>query len=136
MIMNAPDVDDPPAGPASSVWALIIGLAGPALLWPLTALTGLRAALGGGPAAMLVITVTAVLWIGVVGFGRVPGPVRTLTLTGLLYGLVTQLLSAVVTDTGADSSVGPWWTALPVLLLTTLLGFLTGLAAAGVQRLR
>lgn len=115
----------------------MLGLAALALLWPLISLTGLRIALGDGPAAGLVIISTALLWIGAVGLGRVPAPIRTLTVVGLTHGVITQLISVLATELGpvARDVDHPLWSVLPALLLNTLWGFLAGLAAAGVQRM-
>lgn len=128
-----------PAGPrpwlARLPWALVLGLAALALLWPLISLTGLRVALGDGPASGLVIICTAALWIGVVGLGRVPAPIRTLTVVGLIHGVITQLTSILVIELGPVEADRPLWTVLPALLLNVLWGFLAGVAAAGVQRL-
>ena len=56
-------------------WLLIIGLASLVLLWPLTS----QWQFGQGlPRAAALLGLTAVVWIGVVGVGRVPRPVLTL----------------------------------------------------------
>lgn len=105
-----------------------------ALLWPLTALTGLGS---GAPRALTIVAVTAAVWIGVVGFGRVARPVLTLTLTGVAFGVVAILLSLVFA--GVDGAGGPGgasWTALPALAMDAFWGFLAGLIALGVQKTR
>ncbi|WP_129785124.1 hypothetical protein [Promicromonospora panici] len=130
-----------PGRPASPTipWAVVAGLSTLALLWPLTGLTG---ALGtGAPRALTIIGITAVVWIGVVGLGRVPRPVLTLTLTGVAYGLVTVALGLLVPALGGfdgpgGSAAEPAWTIIPALLSDAFWGALAGLAAAGVQRLR
>lgn len=117
--------------PASSTahrlnWALIAGLASLALLWPLAELTGVPRGFGRAAA---ILTIIAVCWIGVVGFGRFPRPVLTLTLTGLGSGLLAHVLSY------AFGGGAPIW-ALPVsLALQAGWGALAGLAAWGVQAL-
>ena len=126
----------PAAGPVPVPWTLVAGLSALALLWPLTGLTG---ALGtGAPRALAIIGITAAVWIGVVGLGRVPRPVLTLTLTGLAYGLVAHaigLLVPVLSGFGGPGD-GPAWTLIPALAFDTMWGALAGVAAAGVQRLR
>lgn len=125
----------PALGPAAVPWTLVAGLSALALLWPLTGLTG---ALGtGAPRALAIIGVTAAVWIGVVGLGRVPRPVLTLTLTGLAYGLVATVIGTLVPVlSGFGPGGGPAWTLIPALAFDTMWGALAGVAAAGVQRLR
>jgi hypothetical protein len=106
------------------------------LLWPLTGLTG---ALGtGAPRALTIVGITAAVWIGVVGLGRVPRPVLTLTLTGLAYGLVAVLVGTLVPALAGFGGPGggPAWTIVPALVFDAGWGALAGLVAAGVQRLR
>lgn len=136
--MTSPRFTDQPspAGPTIPVpWAVIAGLAAMALLWPLSGLTGLFGT--GAPRALTIVGITAVVWIAVVGLGRVPRPVLTLTLTGVAYGLVTVLLGLFVPALGGfGGPSGAAWTMIPELIMNALWGALAGLAAAGVQRLR
>ncbi|RPF21826.1 hypothetical protein EDD34_2461 [Myceligenerans xiligouense] len=104
-----------------------------ALLWPLTALAGIGA---GAPRALAIVGVTAAVWIGVVGFGRVARPVLTLTLTGLAFGVLTLLLSLVFAGVDGAGPRGAAWTALPALAMDAFWGCLAGLIALGVQRAR
>ncbi len=107
-------------------WPLIAGLASLALLWPLAELTGVPRGFGR---AAVILSIIAVCWIGVVGFGQFPRPVLTLTLAGLGAGLLAHALSYAFGD-GA-----PVW-ALPVsLALQAGWGALAGLAAWGIQAL-
>lgn len=107
-----------------------------ALLWPLTGLTGVLGT--GAPRALVIIGVTAAVWIGVVGLGRVPRPVLTLTLTGVAYGVVAHAIGLLIPALGGFGGPGggPAWTIIPALLSDAFWGALAGLAAAGVQRLR
>jgi hypothetical protein len=123
-----------PAG-STIPWTVIAGLAALALLWPLSGLTGLFGT--GAPRALTIVGITAVVWIAVVGLGRVPRPVLTLTLTGVAYGLVTVLLGLLVPALGGfGGPSGAAWTMIPELFMNAFWGALAGLAAAGVQRLR
>lgn len=140
---HLPAQPSPRQGPAPDApavpWAVVAGLSATALLWPLTGLTGMLGT--GAPRAFAIIGLTAAVWIGVVGLGRVPRPVLTLTLTGLAYGLVAvalgQLVPALAGFGGpGGSGVEPAWTILPALLIDAFWGALAGVAAAGVQRLR
>jgi hypothetical protein len=127
----------PQAAPSAATvpWGVVAGLSTMALLWPLTGLTGVLGT--GAPRAFTVIGLTAVVWIGVVGLGRVPRPVLTLTLTGVAYGLVAATLGLVPVLAGFGvPGGGPAWTIVPALLFDAMWGAIAGLAAAGVQRLR
>jgi hypothetical protein len=135
-----PVQSEPPAPTASAVpWGIVAGLSALALLWPLTGLTGVLGT--GAPRAFAIIGITAAVWIGVVGLGRVPRPVLTLTLTGVAYGLVAVAVGQLVPVLGGfggpgGTGVGPAWTIIPALVNDAFWGALAGLAAAGVQRLR
>ena len=141
--MNTNPVPHPSAGPPGGTrrpiaWQAVLGLGALVLLWPLTSLTGLAGAIGAPARALLVIALIGAAWVGVVGFGRLPRPVLTLTLTGVASGgylLVADLL----VGTGASGGLGA--VAVPFLLLDlvgggALWGVLAGLLAAGVQKLR
>ncbi|MFC8800510.1 hypothetical protein ACFT2C_22490 [Promicromonospora sp. NPDC057138] len=138
--MTSPQLPAQPSPPAPTAplvpWGVVAGLAALALLWPLTGLTGVLG--DGAPRAFAVLGITAAVWIGVVGLGRVPRPVLTLTLTGVAYGLVTAALGLLVPALGGfgPGAGGPAWAVIPVLLTDAFWGALAGLAAAGVQRLR
>lgn len=134
--LPAPRAPRPAPAPDPVPWAVVTGLAALALLWPLTGLTGVLGT--GAPRALAVIGTTAAVWVGVVGLGRVPRPVRTLTLTGVAYGLVATGLGLLVPVLGGlgGPGGGPAWAVVPVLLYNAMCGALAGVAAAGVQRLR
>ena len=126
----------PAPAPAPVPWAVVAGLAALALFWPLTGLTGLFGT--GAPRAFAIIGITAAAWIGVVGLGRVPRPVLTLTLTGIAHGIVIAALGLLVPALGGfgPGDGGPAWTIVPALLMDAFWGAVAGLVAAGVQRLR
>lgn len=118
-------------------WQLAAGLGAVALLRPLARMTGLDEQIPSGPWILTVLISLA--WIGVVGLGRVPRPVLTLTLAGLAYGLYIIPLSAVVSTVLTGTVQGPLVmpiAVVPILIMNGLWGFLAGLAAAAVQRLR
>lgn len=132
--MNTPS---PPPVPRPSPsrpplpWLLIIGLASLALLWPLTALWEFGQ---GAPRALALLGLTAAVWIGVVGVGRIPRPVLTLTLTGVLHGLLGLLLGGVITGGGPFGGPAALWLLLPSLARDAGIGALLGLVALGVQK--
>ena len=118
-------------------WQLAAGLGAIALLRPLARMTGIDGAVPSGP--WLLMLLISMVWIGVVGFGRVARPVLTLTLAGLAYGLYIIPLSAVVSTVLTGTVQGPLVMPIavaPILIMNGLWGFLAGLAAAAVQRLR
>ncbi len=124
----------PPRGPLS--WPLITGLASLALLWPLADLTGLPDHLGQPLTAVLLLLVTALVWVLGVGLCRVPRPVLTLTLSGALSGAVLVAASVIL---GAGPKVPTALTvtaALLEILQATALGAVAGLLAATIQRTR
>lgn len=104
-------------------WPLIVGLGALGLLWPLTRALGLDGVL---PWILVTVLVVAA-WIGVVGFGRAPRPVLTLTLVGVAAGVFQLLTYAILITPLALLS---WYT----VGVTTGLGALCGLAAAGIQK--
>lgn len=124
----APPADRPSSAPLA--WPTVLGLGSLALLWPLTAL--LLPDGGGVPRALAILAVTTLVWVGVVGLGRVPRPVLTLTLTGLVFGVVAAVVSALV---GVDGD-RPAWALVPALALDTAWGAGAGVVAAAVQRAR
>lgn len=124
----APPPDRPSSAPLA--WPTVLGLGSLALLWPLTAL--LLPDGGGVPRALAILAVTTLVWVGVVGLGRVPRPVLTLTLTGLVFGIVAAAVSALV---GVDGD-RPAWALVPALALDTAWGAGAGVVAAAVQRAR
>ncbi|WP_157002206.1 hypothetical protein [Agromyces laixinhei] len=115
-------------------WLLILGLSSLSLLWPLTALTGIAGE--GRTRAFIILGISAVIWIGTVGLGRVPRPILTLTLTGVAYGFVALVLAGLVPGGGGPfGDTTTLWSLIPALAANAAVGALAGLAAAGVQRL-
>lgn len=106
-------------------WLLIAGLASLALLWPLTALIGIPS---GAPRAIALIAVIAAVWIGVVGFARIPNPVTVLALVGIGYGAIMLIVSALFG--GGDR---PIWTYAVALATDAFWGVMAGLLALAVQ---
>lgn len=130
----------PPGGPLGGrgrpavSWPLVAGLGGLALLWPLAELTGMVDALGASAAWLLVGGTVTVVWVGAVGLGRVPRPVLTLTLAGVVYGLVIVALALLL----RLERIGVAPTAVGVaveLTRSTVHGAVAGLLAGVVQRL-
>lgn len=140
-MVHEPPPTRPPGGPPGGgpgrpavSWPLVAGLGGLALLWPLAELTGMVDALGVSTAWLLVGGTVMVVWVGGVGLGRVPRPVLTLALAGVVYGLVIVALVLVL---GLER-IGVASTAMGVaveLIRSTVQGVVAGLLAGFVQRL-
>jgi hypothetical protein len=123
-----------PATTTAVQWPLVFGLGSMALLWPLTALTGIGGT--GAPRALAIVGLTVLVWIGVVGLGRVARPVLTLTLTGLVFGLIAIATSLVFGGVGLPGEDAAAWTVIPALAMDAFWGFVAGLIALGVQKAR
>lgn len=129
--MNTTDL---PASLASTrrplPWLLIIGLASLSLLWPLTS----QWQLGQGlPRAAALLGLTAAVWVGVVGVGRIPRPVLTLTLTGLLHGVIGLVTGWILPGDGPGGGPAALWLMLPSLATSAGVGALLGVVALAVQ---
>jgi hypothetical protein len=115
-------------------WHLALGLGSLALLWPLAELIGLSDAIGRLTTALVLFAVVAIVWIGTVGFCRVPRPVLTLTLAGAVYGgFLVAFAAAFGThrDFGGVLAVG---VALFEIGRSALLGSIAGVLARAVQK--
>lgn len=119
--------------PKAIYWPLVIGLGSLALLWPLTSALGLHELLGGGPRAALLLAVVAAVWIGVVGLGRVARPMATLSLTGLVAGVLVALAALVL---GEASGVRAVLVTLWSITWQVVMGVVTGAIAHGIQQVR
>lgn len=129
--MNTTDLSSSPSRPRRPLpWLLIIGLASLSLLWPLTS----QWQLGQGlPRAAAILGLTAVVWVGVVGVGRIPRPVLTLTLAGVLHGAIGLVVGWVLPGDGPGGSLAALWLMLPALATSAGAGALLGLVALAVQ---
>lgn len=109
-------------------------------LLPLTVMVsrhmGLYEALGQPTAPLLMVALVTLVWVGVVGGARLPHPVATLTLTGLAAGVYITLVEASVLLSQREESAFLLIGFGFVAAIQTAWGFVAGLMAAGVQRLR
>ena len=130
-------VGPPAPGPGEPVsWPVVLGLGALALLFPLAELTGVPAALGEAPTALLLLGLVAVVWIGGIGLGRVPRPVLTAVLAGVAFGAILVVLSlALGTGPDVDGTLLVGVAAFEIGR-SAVLGALAGLLAAAVQRNR
>ncbi|MEX5270694.1 hypothetical protein [Kocuria sabuli] len=120
-------------------WLLVLGLGALPLLQGLVRHLDLPALIGAPAAAAMLTVLVTVAWVAVVGWGRVPRPVATLTLAGLTAGIYTIVLSAVLSPLITGTLQGPLAFPLaivPVLLVPTVWGLMAGLIALALQHLR
>jgi hypothetical protein len=117
-------------------WLVALGLASLALLWPLVELTGVSDVLGRPATPLLILAAVFGTWVAVVGLGRVPQPVLTLTVTGLTYGVLVILLGVVFGDRGEVNGVILVIAGVFELGQATVFGAIAGLLASAVQNLR
>ncbi|ALU39013.1 hypothetical protein AS188_03790 [Kocuria flava] len=120
-------------------WVLVLGLGAVALVRPLARITGAAEGLGAPAGPLLLTGLVTLVWVGVAGLGRVPRPVLTLVLAGLLYGICVIPLSAVLSTVLTGTVQGPVAVPIavvPVLLTNALWGLVAGLLALAVQHVR
>jgi hypothetical protein len=121
-------------------WPLIAGLGALALVRPLIRIVGGQLGVDEPPALAVVITVViSLVWVAVVGLTRVPRPVLTLALVGLVYAVLSMLLAAVLSPVLDGRAQGPLANPVaivPVLLTNAVWGLVAGVLALGVRRAR
>lgn len=122
-------------------WPLIVGLGAIALVRPLARIV--EASLGGtteSPVLAWGLTIAiTVVWVAIVGFGRVARPVLTLVFAGLVYAVLSILASGIISPILTGELQGPLVmpiAIIPVLLTNAAWGAIAGLLALLVQRLR
>ncbi len=121
-------------------WLLIVGLGALALIRPVVNIVEDQLGVSGPPAMSLIITaVISVIWIAVVGLGRIAQPVLTLLFTGLVYAVFAAILSGILSPILTGELQGPFASPIaiiPLLLVNTVWGLAAGGLALVVQRLR
>jgi len=120
-------------------WPLVLGLGAIALLRPLARIAGVDDAIGTPSAALLLTLLITGAWLAIVGLGRVPRPVLTLTLAGLAYGFYVIPLSAILSVGLTGTLQGPVdvpFAIIPILVTNALWGAVAGTLALAVQNLR
>ena len=117
-------------------WAAVIGFGTLGLIWPLLRLTGLESVLGGVNTATVAFLGTSLVWVLGAGFGGVPRPVLTLTLSGVLAGSLLLGMSVVLR---AWPDYGVALNAVAVIFeLSRAAGFgaLAGVLGGAIQKAR
>ncbi|WP_159943380.1 MULTISPECIES: hypothetical protein [unclassified Nocardiopsis] len=127
-----------PAGPSTDIpWSLVLGLGALALLRPLLNITGVSESLDAGPVLPVGTTllITAA-WVLAAVLARVPRPVLTLVYTGLAYGVLAIVLSAVLSPLTGEGLRGPLTSPFGfagVLAVNAAWGLVAGAAAWAVR---
>jgi len=115
-------------------WPVVVGFGALALLWPLVDALGVADALGQPATALAVLAIVGLAWVLGAGFGRVPRPILTLTLAGVVYGVILVALSLLLDVRPAfDGRLGAA-VAVVEIARSAGLGALAGLLAAALQR--
>jgi len=117
-------------------WPVVFGFGALALLWPLVDLVGLTDLLGQPATALLVLAVIGLAWVLGAGFGRVPQPVATLALAGVVSGLIGVATATLLGDRPALVGALGAVVAAFELARAAGLGALAGLVARSIQRSR
>lgn len=134
---STPDpVPDPRGTQPPLSWPLVVGFGSLALLWPLVDVVGLDEALGQPATALLVLAVVGLAWVLGAGLGRVPRPVATLTLAGVVYGVLLLGLSlALDVRPSVDGRIAAV-VAIMEIARSAGLGALAGVLARQLQNSR
>lgn len=121
-------------------WPLVLGLGALALVRPLVRIVATQPGTSESPAVALLLTAgISLVWILVVGLSRVTNPVLTLVCAGLTYGVLSILLSGVLSPILTGELLGPLAMPIgiiPVLLINAIWGLMTGGLALALQRVR
>ena len=118
-------------------WSLILGMGALALLHPFMHIIGMTEALGRPFGPLLIMGFISLIWLVIVGFGKVRAPILTLTLTGLTYGVFAILISAIVSPLLEGRLSGPItnpFAFVAVLITNALWGLFVGLVARALQQ--
>ncbi|MET9777461.1 hypothetical protein ABZ023_24920 [Streptomyces sp. NPDC006367] len=110
-----------------------------ALVRPVFSVTGLADALGKPLTPLLLTLLISLVWILVVGLGRMREPLLTPVAAGVAYAVATLLLSGVLSPVLTGELRGPLarpQAILPMFLVSGVWGTVCGVCALGVRRLR
>jgi hypothetical protein len=126
-----------PPGPRPRLsWPAVTGFGVLGLLWPLLRLIGLEAVVGGLTTAVIAFLATFVVWVLGAGFGRVPRPVLTLTLSGILFAFFLGIATVLVGG-WPDHGIGLNLLAGAIEVGRSAgFGALSGLVAESIQKAR
>jgi uncharacterized membrane protein len=120
-------------------WPLIAGLGALALIRPIMSMLGLSEQIGQPTASITATIIISLVWIAIVVVLRVKQPVVTLLLAGVAYGAFAIVLSAIASPILSGQLQGPLtnpFAIVSVLLTNAVWGFLAGITASVVMRVR
>ncbi|TNJ66044.1 hypothetical protein FE784_12740 [Paenibacillus hemerocallicola] len=120
-------------------WPLIAGLGALALIRPIMSMLGLSEQIGQPTASITATIIISLVWIAIVVVLRVKQPVVTLLLAGVAYGVFAIVLSAIASPILSGQLQGPLtnpFAIVSVLLTNAVWGFLAGITASVVMRVR
>lgn len=127
--------EEPSARPRID-WGSVVGFGTLGLLWPVLRLMGLEAVIGGTATALVVFLTVAAVWTLGAGYGLVPRPVATLTLSGVMFAVLLGLTSFGLGE-WPDCGIGQTLVAAVAEIGRSAgLGALAGLVAEVIQKRR
>lgn len=120
-------------------WPLIAGLGAFALIRPIMSMLGLSERIGQPIASLTATIIISLVWISVVIVLRVKQPVATLLWSGVAYGVFAIVISAIASPILSGQLQGPLtnpFAIVSVLVTNAIWGFLAGIVASAVMRMR
>lgn len=118
-------------------WPLVFGLAALALVRPVMSMLGLLEKIGQPLASISVTIAISIIWIVVVVVRRVDQPHVHLTITGIAYGLLAIVTSAILSPILEGQLQGPItnpFAIVSVLITNAIWGLVAGLIAAAISK--
>jgi hypothetical protein len=121
-------------------WPSILLLGALGLVRPLVNIVEAQLDVDSGPAVPIILTIAvSAIWILIVGFRETPHPVLTLTLAGLVYGVLAIVVSGILSpilDGRLDGPLANPIAIVPMLALNAAWGLAAGAIALLIQRAR
>ncbi|WP_017588059.1 hypothetical protein [Nocardiopsis ganjiahuensis] len=117
-------------------WSLVLALGTLALVRPLMSATGISEAIGSPWAQLGATLLITAAWIAAVVVARVPRPFLTLVFTGVTYGVLAIVVSAVLSPFLLGELQGPItnpFAIVSVLVTNALWGTVSGGIALAVR---
>ncbi|WP_309102795.1 hypothetical protein [Microbacterium sp.] len=134
-MIEAKQSADPRRPPRPRInWGAVVGFGTLGLLWPLLRLVGLEAVIGGLATALVAFITVSTVWMLGAGFGRVPRPVATLTLSGALLGILVGLTTLALGEWPDHGIAATLVAGAFEVGRSAGVGALTGFAAEAIQR--
>lgn len=118
-------------------WSFIISLAALALIRPLMSMLGWLEGIGQPAASISVTLVITLTWIAIAVIGRVEEPLIQLTFTGVAYGVLAIVISAIMSPILDGELKGPItnpFAIVSVLVTNGIWGLCAGLIAKAIMK--